>query len=137
MHWLSTLLTDYLFLVCVHSQVVSLNCPKFCPEVPAIYHCVITSERLTLSVTGSFGGVITYVQNDDIGTLKPIGSSFTANKTGNTSFSLIFTAEVKFNNSAGVICADQADGNTNTNSRQCGIELEGKINSILIITMSS
>ena len=136
MHWLSTLLTDYLFLVCVHSQVVSLNCPIFCPEVPAIYHCVITSERLTLTVTGNFGGVTIYDQNDDIGTLKPFGSSFTANKTGTTSFSLIFTAEVKFNNSASVICTDQIDSNTNTNTRQCSIDLEGKINSTSIITMS-
>ena len=57
--------------------------------------------------------------------IRSVGSSFTANKTGSTSFSLNFIAEVQFNNSVNVTCSDTTDANINTNSRQCTIELEG------------
>ena len=101
---------------------MSFNCTTFCPEVLAIYHCVITSQRLLLSVSGNLSGFTSYDQDDSIGTLKQIGSSFTANKTGSNSFSLNFTANVEFNNSVTVTCQDLGNGNT----RQCTIELEGK-----------
>ena len=110
----------------VHSQLVSFPCPTFCPEVPAVYHCVITSALSRWEVSGSVSGVTSFGAGDAIGHTLSVGSSFTANKTGSTSFSLNFTANVEFNNSVTVECRDQADGNSNTNSRQCTIILEGK-----------
>ena len=110
----------------VHSQVVSFPCPTFCPEVPAIYHCVITSSLARWTVSGSVSGTNSFGAADAIGSTKPVGSSFTAIKTSSNSFSLNFTANVEFNNSVTVECRDLADGNSTTNSRQCTIELEGK-----------
>ena len=106
--------------------MVSLSCPTFCPEVPAIYHCVITSALARWDVSGSVSGTNTYLASDPVGMIKSVGSSFTANKTGSTSFSLNFIAEAQFNNSVNVTCSDAADANINTNSRQCTVELEGK-----------
>ena len=74
------------------------------------------------NVDSILGGQATYSASDPIGTLKQIGSFFTANKTGNTSFSLNFTADVEFNNSVTITCQDLSNGN----SKQCTIELEGK-----------
>ena len=123
----SYLLTDYLVSVCVHSQVVSFNCPTFCPEVLAKYHCVITSAQVRWEITGSYTDDTSYGAADAIGLLKQVGNSpFTANKTGSNSFSLIFTANVEFNNIVTVICTDLADGNSVTNRIQCTIELKGK-----------
>ena len=112
--------------VYVHSQVVSFNCLTFCPEVSAIYHCVISSALARWDVSGSASGINSYLAADPVGTIKSVGSSFTANKTGSTSFSLDFIAESQFNNSVNVTCSDSADANMNTNSRQCIVELEGK-----------
>ena len=106
--------------------MVSFPCLTFCPEVPAEYHCVITSAVARWTVSGSVSGVNSFGAADPIGHTLPIGSSFTANKTGSNSFSLNFTANVVFNNSVTVECRDQVDSNSNTNSRQCTIELVGK-----------
>ena len=122
----SYLLTDYFVSVCVQSRVVSLNCTTFCPEVPAIYHCVITSVLAQWELTGSITDDTSYNAADPIGRIRLVGSFFTANKTGNTSFNLNFIAEAQFNNSVNVTCIDAADANINTNSRQCTIKLEGK-----------
>ena len=120
------LLTDHYFLVCVHSQVVNFPCLTFCPEVSAVYHCVITSAVSRWTVSGSVSGTNSFSAGDAIGHTLPVGSSFTANKTDSTSFSLNFIANVEFNNSVTVECRDLVDGNSNTNSRQCTIMLEGK-----------
>ena len=120
------LTTGYFSLVCVHSQVVDFNCTTFCPEVTAKYHCVITSTVARWTVSGSVTGANSFGAAAAIGDTLPIGSSFTANKTGSNSFSLNFTANVEFNNSVTVECADQNDANMTTNSRQCTIKLEGK-----------
>ena len=101
-------------------------CPTFCPEVSAIYHCVITSAIARWAVSGSVSGTNSFSTNDPIGRTITVGNSFTANKTGSNSFSLNFIANVEFNNSVTVECRDQNDGNSNTNSKQCTIELEGK-----------
>ena len=116
----------YISVIPVHSQVVSFPCPTFCLEVPAIYHCVITSAVARLTVSGSVSGVNSFGAADAIGHTLPVGNSFTANKTGSNSFSLNFIANVEFNNSVTVDCRDQNDGNSSTNSRQCTIELEGE-----------
>ena len=117
----------FISVISVHSQVVSFNCPTFCPKVSAKYHCMITSVIQQWDITGSIVDDVSYSSADAVGLLKDVGSSpFTANKTGNSSFSLNFTANVEFNNSVTVICTDLADGNSITNSRQCTIELEGK-----------
>ena len=120
------LLTDYFVSVCVYSQIVSFSCPIFCPEVSATYHCVITSTLAQWDVSGSASGSDSYLGVDPIGMIRSVGSSFTANKTGSTSFSLNFNAEAQFNNSVNVTCIDAADPNSNTNSKQCTIKLEGK-----------
>ena len=121
---ITNLLFPYYFIsvIPVNSQVVSFNCTTFCPEVPAIYHCVITSSIPRLTVSGSVSGANSFAGNADIGDTIPIGSSFTAIKTGSTSFSLNFTAKIDFNNSVTVECLDLSGGN----GRQCTIELEGK-----------
>ena len=106
--------------------MVSLSCPKFCPEIPAIYHCVISSALARWEVSGSVSGVNSYLASDPVGMIRSVGSSFTANKTGSTSFSLKFIAEAQFNNNVNVTCSDTADANMNTNSKQCTVELEGK-----------
>ena len=111
--------------------MVSLSCPTFCPEVPAIYHCVITSALARWEISGNVSGVTSFGAGDAIGHTLPVGSSFTANKTGSNSFSLNFTANVEFNNSVTVECRDQVDGNSNTNSKQCSIMLEGKRGKLL------
>ena len=105
---------------------MNFSCPKFCPELPAIYHCVISSALARWEVSGSASGVNSYLASDPVGMTRSVGSSFTANKTGSTSFSLNFTAEAQFNNSVNVTCSDTTDANMNTNSRQCTVELEGK-----------
>ena len=110
----------------VQSHVVSFPCPTFCPEVPAIYHCQITSVLALWELTGSITDDTSYNAADPIGRIRLVGSFFTANKTGNTSFNLNFIAEAQFNNSVNVTCIDAADANINTNSRQCTIKLEGK-----------
>ena len=101
---------------------MSFPCPTFCPEVPAQYQCVITSESLLWAVSGSVSGSASYDENDNIGRIKQLGSFFTANKTGSNSFSLNFIADVEFNSSVIVRCQDLTD----TNSVQCTIEIEGK-----------
>ena len=106
--------------------MVSFPCPTTCPEVQVKYECVITSQTAQWNVSGSVSGHTTYGANDPIGLTKQINSFFTANKTGNTSFSLNFTADVDFDNSVMVECRDGDDPNNNTNSRQCTIELVGK-----------
>ena len=116
----------FMSFISVHSQVVSFPCLTFCPEVPAIYHCVITSTLARLTVSGSVSGANSFGAADAIGHTLPISSSFTANKTGSNSFSLNFIANVEFNNSVTVECQDMANGNSNTNSRLCTIKLEGK-----------
>ena len=102
--------------------MVSFPCPTFCPEVPAIYHCVITSSVSRWAVSGSVSGTNSFSTNDPIGRTIPVGNSFIANKTGTTSFSLKFTANVEFNDSVNIECQDLISGN----SRQCTIALEGK-----------
>ena len=87
---------------------------------------MISSALARWDVSGSASGINSYFAADPVGTIKSVGSSFTANKTGSTSFSLNFIAESQFNNSVNVTCIDSADANINTNSRQCTIELEGK-----------
>ena len=104
---------------------MSFDCTRFCPEVSAIYHCVTTSPIARWEVSGSVSGTNSYSAVDPIGRIRSVGSSFTANKTGSTSFTLNFNAEAQFNNSVDVTCSDLADANMNTNSRQCTIELEG------------
>ena len=108
--------------------MVSFPCPTTCPEVQVKYECVITSQTAQWNVSSSFGvgGHTTYGANDPIGLTKQISIFFTANKTGSTSFSLNFTADVDFNNSVMVICRDGDDPNKSTSSRQCTIELVGK-----------
>ena len=118
---------ESIIVVLVHSQVMSFPCPTFCPEVPAIYHCVITSAVARFELTGSITDDTSYLATDPVGRIRSVGSSFTANKTDSTSFSLNFNAEAQFNNSINVTCFDSNDANMNTNSRQCTIELEGKI----------
>ena len=111
---------------------MSFNCTTICPEVPAIYHCVITSAVSLWTVSGSVSGANSFGTGDAIGSTKPVGSSFTAIKTDSNSFSLNFTANVEFNNSVTVECRDQIDGNISTQSRECTIELEGKrVNEII------
>ena len=85
---------------------------------------MITSAvaQWTVSGSGSVSGANSFPGNADIGDTLPVGSSFTANKTGSNSFSLNFTADTEFNNSVTVQCRDLISGN----SRQCTIELEGK-----------
>ena len=102
--------------------MVSFPCPTFCPEIQAKYVCNITSQIVQWNVNSFFGGQTTYDASDDIGLTKQISSFFTANKTGSTSFSLNFTADVEFNNSVTITCQDLS----NSNGRQCTIELEGK-----------
>ena len=104
--------------------MVSFPCPTFCPEVPAIYHCVITSAVSRWTVSGSVSGTNSFSAVNAIGHTLPVGSFFTANKTGSHSFSLTFKANIDFNNSVTVECRDLdlAD-----DSRQCTIELEGNI----------
>ena len=120
---------------------MSFPCSIFCPEVPAIYHCVITSAQVRWSVSGTgINGERSFGAGDPIGrTLLLFGSpSFIANKTSNNSFSLNFTANVEFNNSVTVMCLDLADSNSNTDSRLCIIELEGKREKLLLsITIST
>ena len=99
-------LFHFISVISVHSQVVSFPCQTFCPEVPAIYHCVITSAQARWDVSGSVSGVNSFGAADPIGHTLPVVSSFTANKTGSTSFSLNFTANVEFNNSVTVECRD-------------------------------
>ena len=106
--------------------MVSFSCPTFCPEVPAIYHCVITSAVARWRVSGSVSGVNSFGAADAIGHTLPVGSFFTANKTGSNSSNLNFIANVEFNNNVTVECRDLNDGNSSTNSRQCTIELVGK-----------
>ena len=106
--------------------MVSLNCPTLCSVVLAKYHCVITSTQARWTVSGSVSGANSFGAGDPIGHTLQVGSSFTANKTGSNSFSLNFIANVELNNNVTVECSDLADGNSNTNSRQCTIELEGK-----------
>ena len=115
----------FISVIPVHSQVVSFPCQTFCPEVSGIYHCVITSALARRDVSGSVSDTTSYSAVDPVGRIRSVGSSFIANKTGSTSFSLNFNAEAQFNNSVGVTCIDLADANSNTNSRQCTIELEG------------
>ena len=116
----------FISVIPVHSQVVSFSCPTFCPEVSAIYQCVITSALARWDVSGSASGVSSYLAVDPVGRIRLVGISFNANKTGSTSFSLNFNSEAQFNNSVNVTCSDATDANMNTNSRQCTIELEGK-----------
>ena len=114
---------------------MSFPCSIFCPEVPAIYHCVITSAQVRWSVSGTgINGERSYGASDPIGrTLPLLGSpSFIVNKTSNNSFSLNFTANIEFNNSVTVTCVDQADSNSNTDSRQCIFELKGKREKLLL-----
>ena len=106
--------------------MVSFNCSTFCPETEAKYHCEITSQASEWTVSGSVSGSTTYRSIDAIGLLKPIGSSFTANKTSSISISLKFTANVEFNNNVNVTCLDQNDADPNTSSRQCTIKIESK-----------
>ena len=87
---------------------------------------MITSALARWDVSGSASGVSSYLAVDPVGRIRSVASSFTTNKTGSTSFSLNFNADVEFNNSVNVTCSDAADANMNTNSRQCTIELEGK-----------
>ena len=121
--------------------MVSFPCLTFCPEVPAIYHCVITGTTSRWRINGGVSnGEITYLSNEDIGLLKQVSSSFTANKTGSNSLSLNFTAEIEYNNSVTVECLD-LDDNT-VNGRQCTIILEGKNktltnNIVILISRSS
>ena len=107
--------------------MVSFPCPTFCPEVPAIYQCVITSALSRWTVNGSVSGTNSFSGVNAIGHTLQVGSFFTSNKTGSNSFSLKFEANTDFNNSVTVECRDLADDNSNTNSRQCTIELEGNI----------
>ena len=83
---------------------------------------MITSSVARWEVSGSVSGVNSFGAADAIGHTLPVGSSFTANKTGSNSFSLNFTANVEFNNSVTVDCRDLANGN----SIQCTIKLVGK-----------
>ena len=41
-------------------------CPTFCPEVSAIYHCVITSAIARWAVSGSVSGTNSFSTNDPI-----------------------------------------------------------------------
>ena len=104
--------------------MVSFPCPTACPEVQVKYECVITSQIAQWNVSSSFGvgGHTTYGANDPIGLTKQISIFFTANKTGSTSFSLNFTADVDFDNSVTITCQDLSNGN----SEQCTVELKGK-----------
>ena len=120
------LISYFISVIPVHSQVVSFSCQIFCPEVSAIYQCVITSTLARWDVSGSASGVSSYLAVDPIGRIRSVGISFIANKTCSTSFSHNFNSEAQFNNSVNVTCSDAADANMNTNSRQCTIELEGK-----------
>ena len=121
--------------------MVSFPCSTFCPEVPAKYHCVISSALARWVVSGTgINGERSYGALDPIGHTLPLAGSpsFIANKTGNNSFSLNFTANVEFNNSVTVMCVDQADTNSNTNVRQCIIELKGKRGKLLLsVTIST
>ena len=87
---------------------------------------MITSVLARWELTGSITDDTSYIAADPIGRIRSVGSSFTANKTGSTSFTLNFNAEAQFNNSVNVMCIDAADADMNTSSRQCTIELEGK-----------
>ena len=102
--------------------MVSFPCPTTCPEVQVKYECDITSQIVQWNISGSVSGQTTYGASDPTGLTKQISSSFTANKTGSTSFSLNFTADVEFNNSVTITCQDLSNGN----SKQCTIELKGK-----------
>ena len=110
--------------------MVSFPCSTFCPEVPAIYHCVITgtTSRWRVSGGGVTNGEVTYLSAEAIGLIKSVSNSFTANKTGSNSLSLNFTAEIEYNNNVTVECLD-LDNNT-VNGRQCTITLEGKNNTL-------
>ena len=101
---------------------MNFPCPTTCPEVQVKYECDITSQAVQLNVSSNYGGQTTYSASDSIGMIKPIGSFFTANKTGSTSFSVNFTADIEFNNSVIITCQDL----TNGDSKQCIVELEGK-----------
>ena len=102
--------------------MVNFPCPTTCPEVQVKYKCDITSQVAQWNVSGDFGGQTTYSKSDSVGLIKQISSFFTANKTGSTSFSVNFTADVEFNNSVIITCQDL----TNGDSKQCIVELEGK-----------
>ena len=77
--------------------MVSCNCITFCPEVPAIYHCVITNTGPQWTVSGSgVSGYVSFASNAAIEYNLPFGRSFTAIKTGSNSFRLKFIANIEF-----------------------------------------
>ena len=116
------------FTLLAQSQVVSLSCTRFCPEVLAEYYCEVTGTLglAQWTISGSVDGTESYGAGDAIGRIRSVGDFFSANKTGITSFSLNFTADVEFNNSVMVECRDLTDSDPNTRQRQCTIKLEGK-----------
>ena len=82
---------------------------------------MITSAVSRWTVSGRVRGTNSFSAVNGIGHKVPVGSSFTANKTGSTSFSLNVNANVQFSNNVTVDCLDLTDGNSNTNNRQCTI----------------
>ena len=53
----------------------------FLIEVPAIYHCVITSTVLQWEVNGNVSGANSFGTTEGIRHTLPVGDSFTATKT--------------------------------------------------------
>ena len=83
-----------------------------------------TASRWRVNGGGVINNEVTYIPNEDIGLIKTVTNSFTANKTGSNSLSLSFTAKVEYNNSVTVECLD-LDNNT-VNGIQCTLTLDGK-----------
>ena len=101
---------------------------RFCPNFPSEITCNTTSPVISWELSGDVDDQIVFNALDPVSTNKTSDQNddFTAIKTGSTSFILMFTSLIEFDNSITVTCTDLVDANPNTNDDSCTIMIYGK-----------